>query len=1000
MSDRQSSGYMELEKRMFLSLVVASLLLMSTSLVSAQVHIDHVVVPSSLAENSWLNVSFGASTDSNSTIYYKIYINNVMVSDTNSYAEFMDYGAAGTYLLSLVAFDSASTSSENHSIQVNNIPMVLTLNNLSSDIHNSRTIGVDLTSSIQADSCTYVINNSDSGQLVGSNTSFHKDISFSDDGAYLLNVTCINSHDISSVSSSFIIDTVAPVILSKSVNVDTNNVANITVSTGTSCICRYDTVDRSYDSMSYTFSITNNVQHYSAISGLGDGSYTYYIRCRDTADNNVMLTSEVVTFSIAIPPSAAISLSGSSPLKTGTYEVWLTTNENVQNNPVLYYTLDNDQTARYVSLTGSGTDWKGYLIIDDSLGGRVGTFHYSGKDYHNNIGSIITQNELFLIDTVKPIAPTSSEAVVRDDGSIQLKWYYDGKEVDRYNIYRSVTSDVDYVDYYDTSNSKQYVDNTVIDGVTYYYRIAAVDKAGNDGELSSIISGTSTRRYVTNNDVTSSANDASAGTPVEMALDSQLIPKVDQQILELQKFLVDVDTAKTELGKINDVSKLKVITALGLNGKIAEATNTINDIITQTGDLKNNNLKASELDVRLNKLRLDAIKAKTNVVEDIIIDEESDYAQITQDSDVDQAITSVTENYNLSRKAMDNYTLANKQLQDSITVNSEVIIFRIKYVGRDDYDKYTLVKKTVKANPELDNVIILENIPKDFEKKASDISFNIGEQQNPAVVKEDPVVRWDADTLSSQTIYYMVNANVDMSSAKNTRTIVLKKPDFKFSDGAASVEKNNGLTGFISFDTLDISRISLIQWCIFLGVGLVICLSAYYVTLDGREKKKNTQKLKDHRIITSRPSPGVVQVRAALKPSMNKATIYFDINTKLEEANALINGFNYEKSRTIYNLCMGKLDAATITVAQKREARQMLDHLFLKLSAYRLIYQSRKHLASKNYALVKDDIDDINVVYTKLVTTLSVVDDDHKEVERKFIDYIVNSKRHLESVTS
>jgi len=53
----------------------------------------------------------------------------------------------------------------------------------------------------------------------------------------------------------------------------------------------------------------------------------------------------------------------------------------------------------------------------------------------------------------------------------------------------SVTSDVDYVDYYDTSNSKQYVDNTVIDGVTYYYRIAAVDKAGNDGELSSIISG-------------------------------------------------------------------------------------------------------------------------------------------------------------------------------------------------------------------------------------------------------------------------------------------------------------------------------------------------------------------------------------------------------------------------------------------------------------------------------------------------------------------------------
>lgn len=984
----------EWNRRIVLSLSVMLLFLLSVSLVKAQVSIDNIELPSSIEENTLLTTTFDVSTDSDSSIIYHIYMDGILVSNNNSYSRFMNYSSAGTYLFTFVAYDDNSTVSENQSLEVNDVPLTLTLASPLNVTYNSRTLNITLALSTYADGCIYSTNNSGagSGYLDGSFNSFHKSITFDSDGIYSLSINCSNAFDTSSVSSSFVINTVNPVILSKSVSIDANNAVTINAATDTSCTCRYSPSDMSYDSMPYTFSNTNNVQHSTALSGLGDGSYTYFIRCRSLLNNNVVLSAETASFDIINKPSASISLSQSSPLKAGTYEINLLTSKSVQNSPTLYYTLDNDQTTRYISLTGSGTNWNGYMIVDDGVGNRVGTFHFSGEDYNNNVGTIITQNSVFLIDTDKPIAPTSAEAVARDDGSIKLKWYYDGKEVTKYDIYRSTTSDVDYVDYYDTSNSMQYTDNDVIDGVTYYYRIAAIDKADNDGVLSTVIQATSEKKY------SSSSSDNISS--VAQSMDSQLIPKIDQQVVEFQKFLMDIDTARTELGKINDPSKLKIINILNLNDKITTAEKTINGLIDQANALKNQNLQASELDVRLNKLRLDAIKAETDVTEDIVVSEESTYSQITQESDVDQAITAVTENYNLSRKTLDNYTLANKQLQDSVSVNSEIMIFKIQYLGKDDYDKYTLVTKTVKANPGLDGVIILESIPKDVDSKASDVIFNIDNQDAPTVVKDDPVVQWDAPTLNSKTIYYMINSNADMSSAKNAKTVVLIKPEFKFTESLKDPTVN-GLTGFIGLDTVNIFNISPIQWAILLGVGLIACLSIYYVTLDGREKKKNLQRLKDHKIVTLHAAKNTVAKITATSKVISKPVAYFDINKSLEEANVMINSFNYERARMMYNDCIEKFNQISFrSAAEKRDVRQMLNHLYVKLSAYRVIYQSRKHLNSKDYASVREDITNINSVCAKLMANLSSIDQDNKDTERKFIDYIINSRKHLESVTS
>ena len=949
---------------------------LSAKPVLAQVSIDNVDIPDTIQENSVLSISVDASTDLNSSITYFIYKNGLLVSNANNYSESLGYNSSGTYTYMIKVQDANSSASENDTVTVVNVPLQISLSSPANTTFTSRYIDINLSVSTYADSCTYNINGT-SGSLSNISNQFFGNINLSSDGQYYALITCSNRYDSSQSSASFRVDTTNPVVLSKSYSIDANNVVTLNMETNVQSTCRYDTSDIDYSLMSNTFNNTNALQHSTSISGLTSGNYNYYIRCKGL-NNATMQFSEAISFTFTIIPTAAVYLDTNPPLKSGTYSVKLVTSEPVQNNPTLYYTLDNDQSPRYVSLTGSGTLWTGYLIVDDNIANRVATLHFSGKDFGNNVGSVITVGQLFLIDSVPPIAPSSIDAIAQSDGSIQVKWYYDGEPVRRFNIYRSTSGSTDYVDYYDSSNTNYFVDTNVISGVTYYYRIAAVDDANNDGALSSSVDATSQGRPAVSSDGTTAAP--------SQTLDSQLFPKVDQQVTQFKNYITDIESNRVAIGKINDPVQLNIISILGLNDKFKAAEDTINGLIDQTNSLKNQDLKPSELDVNLNKLRLEAVKAESTVVEDIIVQEQSSYEQITQESDVDGAVSAVTEPYNLSKSIISNYSTSNKLLQDYVTVDTDIMIFKIKYMGMDDYNKYTLVKKTVKSSKQLNNVILVETVPKDFDNKASDIIFNIGDQQNPTVVSEDPVLRWDLDTLNSKTIYYMINNIVDMSSAKGAKTVVLSKPDFKFNTIVNS--NNNGLTGFVSLETITIGKLSPMQWIVIVGLGLMIGLFVYSSSLDRREKKKGAQRLREHKILL-KTADKQVQSRPQIIQTLDAS---IGSSKRLDEANRLINSFNYEKSRQVYNECMKS--------PISRSDQAMLDHVFIKLQAYRSVYLARKNLSSKNYEKTRQEISNINAACIRMVNSMKEIDEDYKDDERKFIDYIMNSKKHLESMSS
>ena len=92
-------------------------------------------------------------------------------------------------------------------------------------------------------------------------------------------------------------------------------------------------------------------------------------------------------------------------------------------------------------------------------------------------------------DTTPPSAP-SALAGASEDGTVALEWSApsDG-DLDGYRVYRSTSSISDAgaatrVSGEGLVSGESYSDDEASNGTTYYYRVAAVDEAGNESDLS------------------------------------------------------------------------------------------------------------------------------------------------------------------------------------------------------------------------------------------------------------------------------------------------------------------------------------------------------------------------------------------------------------------------------------------------------------------------------------------------------------------------------------
>jgi hypothetical protein len=251
---------------------------------------------------------------------------------------------------------------------------------------------------------------------------------------------------------------------------------DIRVSTDESATCKWSKTSQTYGSLESQFRTTGATLHEQPIK-LSQGINTYYIGCKDSAGNENQVI--ILNIELNLPPQAEIEISRNNSYRAlgqGTYDISLTTSKPLSQAPTLKLKISN--RLLNIPLEGSSQKWTGYLIIPTDIGEDIGEFMYTGVDTKGTTGTEITGGKLVLIDTSIPPAPDSLK-LFNENNKIKLTWGYSGEEIEQFNIYRSTTGNTDNTNFKTSTTEKSYLDSDVINKIGYFYRISAMDKAGN-----------------------------------------------------------------------------------------------------------------------------------------------------------------------------------------------------------------------------------------------------------------------------------------------------------------------------------------------------------------------------------------------------------------------------------------------------------------------------------------------------------------------------------------
>lgn len=635
------------------------------------------------------------------------------------------------------------------------------------------------------------------------------------------NLTNVEGYTISTFLVDGHVDDKAPKILSSEPSgIMTDDVVTLEVETNEDSTCKYDTSNSSYNNLDYEFSTSNSRIHSDSVSDLSSGLHRYYVRCKNDL-GYIMTNPYVIEFRVDLAPTAEVEINKDSPLTVGIYEIDVTTSEYLYDIPTLEYSFNENPSSKHIiSLEGEGKDWSGYMVITEEDDNQIGTFHFKGVDEEGNVGTRITEGNLFVVDTSYPIAPRSVNAETLSGGNIRINWYYDGEDADYYKIYRLTSSGVDYVDFYDHANTSQhFVDRHTVDKVTYYYKISTVDKAGNEGPLSSEVYATSIRGG--SKDTTPDDKEETPSSKVDEApkvLPPNLVPLVETAIGKIDTQILDVKEIISQLG---DDKGDNIIEGLNIKKELNNALSTLEGIKKQLEGFKESYATEVEIKDKINKVELEAKKIKQTVPKDAHILEKTDFLQPTTQEDIKFAINQALNDMGLTEDEIKGYEKLNNKKKDKVKVEVSARVVEITYMD-DSKNVKTLIKKSLSyEDPEqLNDIIVVESIPKSIAEHVSEIEFADNSYE---VLKEDPVVKFGflEFDYEGEEIEYVVNKRVNIESIKESKSIVLLSLNEIVTD-------TGGITGLSIFSLESIGFSKFQSIFMIFGIIIILLLIVYY----------------------------------------------------------------------------------------------------------------------------------------------------------------------------
>ena len=574
------------------------------------------------------------------------------------------------------------------------------------------------------------------------------------------------------------------------------------VNTDKEATCRYDDSQGiSYGDMEGRFDLTYGTLHEKSITGLGDGVYKYYIRCIDNSSSVgdemelIIRVSSLVTGQIVIEEE--------EPLRDGRYEVTLVTSKIVSQAPSLSASFDG-VVYDTIPLIGSEKIWKGYLIVPKNSGEGVVSFKFTANDLEGRQGSEIISGGAYLIDTVRPYTIPSVEATGYK-GEIKIEWYLDEDDIDNFKIYRSLSPEVKNTDFYAHTEKSPFYDSGVEDGETYYYKVSAVDEAGNEGDLSVEVYSTALL----------------SETVSSTGLDIELIGKVDNFLKELDLFIDEIEDVESSV-QLKQGKEKELFDELALGKEIEGAKSEADVLKKDVEKYKLQDLSENELDNKINSARVKMNIIKKKIPESITILSEDSVNEEISDSELEEAILEIQQG--ISDKAKEESVKRSlKLIKDSeLEVRTYFYIAEIIYI-EGTKKTISIVKRTIDSKLEEiewnGDGNFIEKIPKTVVETTSEIEIK---GLNYRIVKEDPVLAFGAD---SKEIFYYFNKEISLAT--------LKDIDFTFVSFVDETTESE-ITGYFLVGQGKGSA------GIVLGITIILGLSVYFIYL---KKGKGSEQL-------------------------------------------------------------------------------------------------------------------------------------------------------------
>jgi hypothetical protein len=525
--------------------------------------------------------------------------------------------------------------------------------------------------------------------------------------------------------------------------------------------CKYSGVaGLDYNSMDGTFDFSYLSLHKKSFSYLEEGIHSYYVKCRD--ENGTIGSESEVVFSIINPVKAHVIMSKSSPVNSGLLEITLKTTKQLSQKPVLSYSFDGTKYES-IPLTGSNDFWEGYIIIPNNIGEVIGSFKFRGIDLDGIVGEEITEGELFLVDTKIPEIITEIDAESRDK-DVFIEWRFN-EEFSYFNIYRSKFPNVDYADFYKKIDKKEYRDNDVEEGRAYYYRVAAVDKAGNEGPLSYEISTVALRA------------DNELNVEEGEGLDYELLGIIDSFLYDLESVRKDIIAARDNMANNNEYSL--EIDVFDLVSASDSSLKEIEKLEEEVNGFKNQKITKTELEKKITNSRSKMNVIKKNSPESLSLVSSSEYSSNYNEDLMRELLLSL--NYDIGD--LNSIIKKSIEVMDNSAFNYKVDMRNIDiyYMDGTKFEKTLIIKELTSFS---DNGSIVEFIPKAIADSVSDVKF---EDSRYSVLKEDSIVSFPKDI---GKIIYSINSKADIESVKQGSTFFMIERES---------EKDN-ITGLSIFD--------------------------------------------------------------------------------------------------------------------------------------------------------------------------------------------------------